>query len=149
MVKRFRSGASVLLALFLFSAAINLYAWPGQAAQSGRTGQPRADSHLIMISIDGLVPEYYTAPSQAGLRLPNLVRMKLEGAWAEGVEGVYPSVTYPAHTTLVTGVRPAFHGIVQNRIFEPPTATQTREWYFFARDLKAETLWMLAKKAGL
>jgi predicted AlkP superfamily pyrophosphatase or phosphodiesterase len=149
MVKRFRAGASVLLALFLFSAMINLYARPGQAAQSAGAGQPRADSHVIMISIDGLVPEYYTAPSQAGLRAPNLVRMKLEGAWAGGVEGVYPSVTYPAHTTLVTGVRPALHGIVQNRIFEPPTATQTREWYFFARDLKAETLWMLAKRAGL
>jgi predicted AlkP superfamily pyrophosphatase or phosphodiesterase len=102
-----------------------------------------------MISIDGLVPEYYTAPAQSGLRLSNIVRMKLEGAYADGVEGVYPSVTYPAHTTLVTGVRPALHGIVQNRIFEAPTAPQTREWYFFAKDLKADTLWMLAKRAGL
>jgi predicted AlkP superfamily pyrophosphatase or phosphodiesterase len=75
--------------------------------------------------------------------------MKLGGAYAEGVEGVFPTVTYPAHTTLITGVRPAVHGIIQNRIFEAPTAPQTREWYWFAEALKTETLWSIAKKAGL
>jgi predicted AlkP superfamily pyrophosphatase or phosphodiesterase len=102
-----------------------------------------------MISIDGLVPDYYTEPARLGLKVPNLTMMKLGGSYAVGVEGVYPTVTYPAHTTLVTGVRPALHGIIQNRIFEAPTDPQTREWYWFAKDLKAETLWMLAKKAGL
>jgi len=105
--------------------------------------------HVIMISIDGLVPDYYTAPERVGLRAPNLVLMRTGGAYAEGVEGVYPSVTYPAHTTLITGVRPARHGIVQNRIFEAPTEPQTKAWYWFADALKSETLWMLAKKAGL
>jgi predicted AlkP superfamily pyrophosphatase or phosphodiesterase len=102
-----------------------------------------------MISIDGLVPEYYTAPARLGLRVPNMVQMKLGGAYADGVEGIYPSVTYPAHTTLITGVKPAVHGIVQNRIFEAPTEPQTREWYWFASALKSETLWGLAKKGAL
>ncbi|HSB12583.1 MAG TPA: alkaline phosphatase family protein [Blastocatellia bacterium] len=102
-----------------------------------------------MISIDGLVPEYYLEPARLGLKVPNLVKMKLGGAYAEGVEGVFPSVTYPAHTTMITGVRPAVHGIVQNRIFEPPTEPQTREWYWFAEALKTETLWSMAKKSGL
>jgi predicted AlkP superfamily pyrophosphatase or phosphodiesterase len=102
-----------------------------------------------MISIDGLIPEYYTQPSQIGLRVPNLTKMKLGGAYAEGVEGVFPSVTYPAHTTLITGVNPATHGIVNNRIFEAPTAPQTGEWYWFSEALKSETLWSMAKKAGL
>lgn len=148
-MRRFLVGAGVPVALLLIVGAINLLAQTGPVGQSTSAGQPRSDSHVIMISIDGLVPEYYTAPAQVGLRVPNLVRMKLDGAYAEGVEGVYPSVTYPAHTTMVTGVRPALHGIVQNRIFEAPTAPQTREWYFFAKDLKADTLWTLAKKAGL
>ena len=102
-----------------------------------------------MISIDGLVPDYYLEPARLGLRVPNLVKMKLGGAYAEGVEGIFPTVTYPAHTTMITGVRPAIHGIVQNRIFEAPTAPQTREWYWFAEALKTETLWSMAKKAGL
>lgn len=102
-----------------------------------------------MISIDGLVPDYYLEPARLGLRVPSLVQMKLGGAYVEGVEGVFPTVTYPAHTTMITGVRPAVHGIVQNRIFEAPTAPQTREWYWFAEALKTETLWSIAKKAGL
>jgi predicted AlkP superfamily pyrophosphatase or phosphodiesterase len=114
-----------------------------------QAAQPRRDAHVIMISIDGLVPDYYLEPARLGLRVPNLVRMKLEGAYAEGVEGIFPTVTYPAHTTLITGVRPAVHGIVQNRIFEAPTAPQTREWYWYADTVKTETLWSMAKKAGL
>jgi len=102
-----------------------------------------------MISIDGLVPDYYLEPAHLGLKVPSLVQMKLGGAYAEGVEGVFPSVTYPAHTTMITGVGPAVHGIIQNRIFEAPTAPQTREWYWFADALKTETLWSMAKKAGL
>ncbi|HWO00799.1 MAG TPA: ectonucleotide pyrophosphatase/phosphodiesterase [Blastocatellia bacterium] len=111
--------------------------------------QPRPDAHVIMISIDGLIPEYYTQPSRLGLRVPNLTKMKLGGSYADGVEGVFPSVTYPAHTTLITGVRPATHGIVNNRVFEAPTAPQTGEWYWFSEALMTETLWSIAKKAGL
>jgi predicted AlkP superfamily pyrophosphatase or phosphodiesterase len=130
-------AACFILLVFLSSNLISLSA------------SPQTDTHVIMISVDGLVPEYYTGPAQVGLRVPNLVQMKLGGAYADGVEGIYPSVTYPAHTTLVTGVRPASHGIIQNRIFEAPTDPQTKEWYWFSKDLKSETLWMLAKKAGL
>lgn len=137
-----RSFASLAALLLILSTSL----FSQTDAQQAR---PRADSHVIMISVDGLVPDYYTAPARSALKVPNLVRMKLEGAYAEGVEGVYPSVTYPAHTTLVTGVRPAKHGIVQNRIFEAPTEAQTRDWYFFSKDLKTETLWSLARSAGL
>src|SRR4029079_7782999 len=45
--------------------------------------QPRRDAHVIMISIDGLVPDYYTAPGRLGLRVPNLVKMKLGSAYSE------------------------------------------------------------------
>lgn len=102
-----------------------------------------------MISIDGLVPEYYTAPAQLGLKVPNLTKIKLGGAYADGVEGIFPTVTYPAHTTMITGVRPALHGILQNRPFEAPTAPQTKEWYWFADAVKTETLWSMSKQAGL
>src|SRR5829696_8822829 len=73
---------------------------------ANQTVPQKRDAHVIIISIDGLLPEYYTEPARLGLKVPNLVQMKLGGAYADGVEGVFPSVTYPAHTTLVTGVRP-------------------------------------------
>lgn len=120
------------------------------AAGAGQQpGTVAVDAHVIMISIDGFPPEYYTRSAVLGLKLPNITSLKLAGAYAEGVEGVYPSVTYPAHTTLVTGVRPALHGIVHNRIFEEPTEPQTRAWYWFSNALKSETLWDIAKKGGL
>lgn len=143
MKKLFRSLIAVIAASSLL--AVNLHSQTPAAPSQ----QPRLDSHIILISIDGLVPDYYTAPAPIGLKVPTLTRMKLEGAYSDGVEGIYPSVTYPAHTTLITGVRPARHGIVQNRIFEAPTDEQTREWYWFAKDIKVDTLWSIAKKAGL
>jgi predicted AlkP superfamily pyrophosphatase or phosphodiesterase len=146
-----RLTAMRLLVLFL---AVALSAPSNQSAKQSpavapQTVPPRRDAYVVMISIDGLIPEYYTAPAPLGLSVPTLTEMKLNGAYAEGVEGVYPTVTYPSHTTLVSGVRPALHGIYQNRIFEAPTAEQTEEWYWFSKDLKAETLWSMAKRAGL
>ena len=145
--RRLRPRLLVVVSLLL--ASIAPAAQRSSQTQPVGQPQPRRDAHVIMISIDGLVPEYYVEPARLGLRVPNLVKMKLGGAYAEGVEGVFPTVTYPAHTTLITGVRPAIHGIIQNRIFEAPTDPQTREWYWFAEALKTETLWSMAKKAGL
>jgi predicted AlkP superfamily pyrophosphatase or phosphodiesterase len=129
-----------LLLIFLTTFALR--------SQSGPE-LPRHNTHVIIISIDGLIPDYYTAPAQLDLKVPNLIQMKLGGAVAQGVEGVYPTVTYPAHATIVTGVRPSVHGIVQNRIFEPPTTQKTLSWYWYAKDLKAEALWVIARRAGL
>ncbi|HXG68948.1 MAG TPA: ectonucleotide pyrophosphatase/phosphodiesterase, partial [Blastocatellia bacterium] len=146
---RLRSQRIAFLPLCVLLTLTLALAQTGGQNRDAQPVLPRKDAHVIMISIDGLVPDYYTAPAQAGLKAPNLTKMKLGGAYADGVEGVFPSVTYPSHTTLVTGVRPATHGIVQNRIFEAPTEPQTRAWYWFAKDLKSETLWSAAKKAGL
>ena len=73
--------------------------------------QEKASPLLVMISIDGLRPDYVTAADAHGAKVPNLRRFMKEGAYAEGVTGVVPTVTYPSHTTLVTGVWPATHGI--------------------------------------
>ena len=134
--RRLRCRLLVVVSLLLASIAPAAQ----RSSQTQPAAQPRREAHVIMISIDGLVPEYYVEPARLGLRVPNLVKMKLGGAYAEGVEGIFPTVTYPAHTTLITGVRPAIHGIIQNRIFEAPTDPQTREWYWFAEALKTETL---------
>jgi predicted AlkP superfamily pyrophosphatase or phosphodiesterase len=139
----------ITVLLFVLILAAALPAQSNQSSAQAPAAAPRRDSYVVMISIDGLIPEYYTAPAPLGLSVPTLTEMKLNGAYADGVEGVYPSVTYPSHTTLITGVRPAMHGIVQNRIFEAPPDEQTQEWYWFSKDLKIETLWSMARRAGL
>lgn len=144
MAKPLRSSWVAVVTLLLMLGSIFI----GGRTQSGKADAARPE-HVILISVDGMPPDYYTAPEKLGLRVPTLTMLKNGGAYAEGIEGVYPTVTYPQHTTMVTGLRPAAHGIVQNRIFEAPTETQTRFWYWYVNALKSETLWTAAKRAKL
>ena len=57
-------------------------------------------------------------------------------------------MTYPSHTTLVTGVSPARHGILANRPFDP-TGRNAGGWYWYAEDIRVPTLWDVAGRAGL
>lgn len=103
---------------------------------------------LLLISIDGLRPGDVLDADKRGLSLPNLRRFLTEGAHASGVTGVAPTLTYPSHTTLMTGVSPAKHGIVANNSFDP-TGINQGGWYWYAQDIKVPTLWEAATKAGL
>jgi predicted AlkP superfamily pyrophosphatase or phosphodiesterase len=103
---------------------------------------------VLMISIDGMKPEYVTKADEHGLKLPTLRAILREGAHAEGVVGVWPTVTYPSHTTLVTGVWPAEHGIASNLQFDP-LQSHDGAWYWYASQIKVPTLWTAAHKAGV
>jgi hypothetical protein len=74
---------------------------------------------VLFISIDGLRPGDVIEAEQRGLTLPHLRRFIAEGSYASGVIGNLPTVTYPSHTTLMTGVAPARHGVVNNTTFDP------------------------------
>lgn len=102
---------------------------------------------LVMISVDGMRPDYITEADAHGAKVPNLRRFLKEGAYADGVRGVVPTVTYPSHTTLVTGVWPAKHGIYSNSTFDP-LQKNADGWYWYNEDLHAPTLWDAVAKAG-
>ena len=103
---------------------------------------------VLLISIDGLRPGDVLEADKRGLSIPNLRRFVKEGAHATGVTGVLPTLTYPSHTTLMTGVSPAKHGIVANNSFDPMGMNQGG-WYWYAQDVKTPMLWEAATKAGL
>ncbi len=103
---------------------------------------------VLMISIDGLKPEYVTHADEHGLRIPMLRRFLLEGTYAEGVIGVLPTVTYPSHTTLITGVWPAEHGILNNTLYDPEHSL-AGAWYWYAESIRVPTLWDAAHQAGI
>ena len=110
---------------------------------------PGASAHpVLLISIDGLRPGDVLEAEARGLKLPNLRRMVAEGAHAEGVTGVLPTVTYPSPPTLITGAAPARHGIYNNTTFDP-TAINQDGWYWYASDTQSETLWDAAARAHL
>lgn len=100
--------------------------------------------HVVLISIDGFRPDFYR---EAKWPTPNLQLMAAQGTSADGVRSVFPSVTYPSHTTIITGVAPAQHGIYYNSPFEPDGATG--RWYWEENLIKTETLWDVVRKAGL
>ena len=103
---------------------------------------------VIMISIDGMRPDSVTQAEAHGLKVPNLRRFLKEGSYAEGVMGVVPTLTYPSHTTLVTGVSPAVHGILSNTTFDPLFQNQIG-WYWYADEEHAETIWQAAHAKGI
>ena len=123
---------SVLAVLLLGSAAL---------------GQENVPVLLVIISVDGMKPEYVTAADAHGAKVPNLRKFLKEGAYAEGVIGVIPTVTYPSHTTLVTGVLPARHGIWANTTFDALQKNYDG-WYWYAEDIRVPTLWDAAAQAG-
>ena len=58
---------------------------------------PAQEKHVVVVTIDGFRPNFYLEDKWD---TPNLKEMKREGAHAHGVDGVFPSVTYPSHTTI-------------------------------------------------
>lgn len=95
---------------------------------------------VLMISVDGLRPGDVLDADQRGLKIPTLRKLAAEGATASGVRNALPTVTYPNHTTLITGVWPARHGIPNNPTFDP-LQQNMGGWYWYARDIKVTTLW--------
>jgi len=109
---------------------------------------PALPASVLMISVDGLKPEYVLEADARGLKIPFLRSLLRDGAHARGVTGVWPTVTYPSHATLLTGVSPAEHGIYNNLEFDPKS-TFANAWYWYARQIRVPTLWQAAHEAGL
>lgn len=105
------------------------------------------DKYCLIISIDGLKGDWACDPGTHGLELPNITKLAATGIKAPMV-GVFPSVTYPSHTTLITGCNPARHGILANEIFEPPTAARSGKWYWDYSAIQVPTLIDAAKAKG-
>ena len=112
------------------------------------TPLPALAEPVLLISIDGLRPGDVLEADKRGLALPNLHQFLTDGAHASGVTGVLPTLTYPSHTMLMTGVSPGKHGIVSNNSFDPMQINQGG-WYWYAQDVKVPMLWDAAAKAGL
>lgn len=97
---------------------------------------------LLVVSVDGLDQRYLDNPS---LKIPNLRRVLKEGESAKGVIGIVPTVTWPSHTTILTGATAWEHGILSNR----RPAEEGGDYYWSVKLLKRPTLLDAAAKAGL
>jgi predicted AlkP superfamily pyrophosphatase or phosphodiesterase len=121
--------------------------WPALAALL-LGAAPVSAAPVLMISVDGLRPADVIEAEKIGLSVPTLKHMMALGAYADGVTGVLPTLTYPSHTTLITGAAPARHGVGNNLTFDPTNVNQIG-WDWYAEDIKVPTLWSAARAAGL
>lgn len=124
------------------AAVISVAHGPNAAAQ-------RSKHYVVLVSLDGFRYDY-----AAKFGAPNLERLAAEGASApDGMIPSFPSVTFPNHYTIVTGLYPEHHGIVENNFYDPArkqsyasrNADTVRDgsWY------GGVPLWSLAEKQGM
>jgi hypothetical protein len=105
-------------------------------------GSVLAAQSLVVISVDGLDNRYLAEADQRGLKLPAIRKLMREGQYSEGVIGVAPTITWPSHTSIITGVDPVVHGILGN--WRPPG-----DRYLEYSQIKSPNLIGAAHAAGL
>jgi hypothetical protein len=107
--------------------------------------QAAARHKLLVISVDGMDWRYLRDADALGLKLPNIRGLLARSQVADGVVGVWPTVTWPSHTSMLTGVPPFQHGILANAS-GPLDITQS---YWSATKIKVPTLTQCAVAVGL
>jgi predicted AlkP superfamily pyrophosphatase or phosphodiesterase len=114
------------------------------ALPTERTAGPAS---VLLISLDGFRADYL----DRGLT-PNLSRMAREGVRAAWMNTSYPSLTFPNHYTLVTGLRPDRHGIVHNTMRDATLGAfsmSNRDAVGNGAWWGGTPIWVSAEKAGL
>jgi predicted AlkP superfamily pyrophosphatase or phosphodiesterase len=105
---------------------------------------------VVMISVDGLAAHYLDDPKA---EMPTIRALAAAGARADSMRAANPTVTWPNHTTLVTGVVPARHGVVGNNYFDRATGKTVTlisdPTYDKQQIVLAPTIYDLAHAAGL
>ena len=102
---------------------------------------------LILISIDGFRADYLDRHET-----PTLAALAADGVRAEAMKPAFPTLTFPNHYTLVTGLTPDHHGIINNRMVDPatgkvfvykdPKTTSDPSWW------GGEPIWVSVEKHG-
>lgn len=103
----------------------------------------RKTKHLIVISFDGLS----TLDFEYIKSLSNFKNFINESSYCKQVYSVYPTLTYPAHATIVTVKYPKNHGIINNTLLQPNR--NSPDWFWQRKYIKGETLYDIAIERGM
>lgn len=112
----------------------------GTAGNEAMVNKP---DRMIVISLDavGGMDEAYLK------KLPNFSRFMADAVKCSHVASVYPSITYPAHVSIVTGRYPKNHGVINNTLLQPNR--ESPDWYWQRKYIQGTTLYDEAIKKGL
>jgi predicted AlkP superfamily pyrophosphatase or phosphodiesterase len=127
-------------------AAVTLSATAWSNAQAPRT--PPGSNHVVVISLDGF-PGW--AMEDPYLPVPTLRRLAASGASARTMRPVDPTVTWANHTSMITGVTPAQHGVIFNGLLirKPGVAPIVEPWRDKHELVHSRTLYDAAHEKGL
>jgi predicted AlkP superfamily pyrophosphatase or phosphodiesterase len=142
MLRRVRSLFFSLIALVVLWSA-------GPDARDAARQAPDPDRHVVLISLDGFPAAALDDPR---LPAPTLQRLVREGTRAAAMIPVNPVVTWPNHTTMVTGVLPQDHRVLFNGILVRDSVTgrpKVEPWRDKREMVKAVTVYDRAHEAGL
>jgi len=92
-------------------------------------------NRLLVISFDSLSAEDFEFIKE----LPAFKEFLTKASVCTNVSSVYPSLTYPAHTSIVTGLYPKNHGIINNTLFQPERMSP--DWFWQQKYIKSTTLY--------
>src|SRR5690606_7808089 len=110
--------------------------------------QQKDRPYVILMSFDGFRNDYVTK-----YNLPNFKQFIKNGAAAEGLIPSFPSKTFPNHYTLVTGLYPGHHGLVDNHFYDKDLALaytmRNRNMVENPKFYGGTPLWQLAQQHGL
>ncbi|NJB09279.1 alkaline phosphatase family protein, partial [Clostridioides difficile] len=98
---------------------------------------------VIVLSVDSL----FEKDLEFVKNLPNFKSILENCSIVKNINCVYPTLTYPCHTSMVTGVYPKKHGIYHNEKFDPNK--ENKDWYWYSKDIKAKTIIDVAKENNL
>jgi predicted AlkP superfamily pyrophosphatase or phosphodiesterase len=108
------------------------------------------DRIVVLLSIDGLANFYMDDPAA---EMPTTRKLAADGAKAASMRASDPTVTWPNHTTLITGVSPALHGVLGNNYFDRVKNEKVALIWDPVVDkddiVKVPTIYDVAKAAGL
>lgn len=99
---------------------------------------------LVVISLDSMG---FRDLNELRDLVPNLDKLIAKGTWVKRVRGIFPTLTYPSHTSIITGQYPAVHGIVNNTKLQP--RRESPDWYWYRQDVQTTPLYDVAREAGM
>ncbi len=149
----------LLLALFAAGPAASLAQPPAQLpilhSEHGPNSAAAQRAHyVVLVSLDGFRWDYAVRDHAT-----HLLQLGREGAWApDGMLPSYPSLTFPNHLSLITGLYPEHHGILANSFLDPARTAAGKPDRYSIRDAAAVTdgswysgvpLWSLAEAQGM
>jgi predicted AlkP superfamily pyrophosphatase or phosphodiesterase len=114
-------------------------------ANEGKKGGP----YVYIISIDGMRTDYLWKCDNLGLKIPTVRSLIKTGVLAQGALSVMPTLTYPSHTSMLTGVVPNVHRIFSNALFVPQPDANVPNWFYDDINATDSHIVKLAHDAGL